>query len=127
MGLLDFLRKKRPAGAGDSEEDADAANHDPSAEDEPPIAVAVVREGCNVPTDGEMLEILRAEAPGCLAVPRTGLSQMRWWAKDDWVANGMRGIATALRKTHGIDPDKTDWHLCEDARGARVGIVFLRR
>ncbi|RMH36442.1 MAG: hypothetical protein D6689_22540, partial [Deltaproteobacteria bacterium] len=93
----------------------------------PVVAVAVVREGHNVPTEEDMRALLAEQAPEYIDLPKTGLNQMRWWREADWVAGGMVQIAVALRRTYGIDPDKTTWTLCKDDRGARCGIVFLRK
>jgi hypothetical protein len=120
MGLFDFLKR------GKGEPDAD--EEEPTADDEPPpVAVALVREGFNVPTDDEMLAVLAAEAPECAELPRTGLSQMRWWREEDWVTSGLRGVARALRHAQDTDPDLATWRIVKDDRGARVAIVFLRR
>ena len=75
----------------------------------------------------DMRELLEAEAPDCVDVPRTGLCQMRWWKEQSWVPGGLKQIAMALRRTYEIDPDKTTWKVCKDDRGARVGIVFMRK
>jgi hypothetical protein len=39
----------------------------------------------------------------------------------------MRGVGAAVAVELGIDPDKTTWRIVKDERGARVGIVMLRR
>ncbi len=124
MGIFDRFRKKSRPVADDGEDDEEWEG---DWEGEPSDAVALVREGHNVPTDREMREVLEAEAPDCVDLPRTGLCQMRWWKERDWVPGGLRQVATALRRTYEIDPDKTTWKVCKDVRGARVGIVFMRK
>lgn len=129
MGIFDRFRRKRreaeEAGADDGDEDDDEWEYDWT--DVPVDAVALVREGHNVPTEPEMRELLAREAPDCVELPKTGLNQMRWWQQSDWIAGGMLTIARAVRNTHGIDPDKTTWKVVKDDRGARVGIVFMRK
>jgi hypothetical protein len=118
MGFFDRFKKK--AAKSEPEPEAD----EPEL---PPDHVVIVREGMSTPTDAEMSSLLGAEAPELLEVPRRGLSQPRWWRQEDWVVSGMRGVGTALVGELGIDPDKTTWRIVKDDRGARVGIVMLRR
>jgi len=124
MGIFDRFRKKSGPDEGEA---ADDEQWEQDWEDEPCDAVALVREGHNVPTDDEMREVLATEAPDCVDLPRTGLCQMRWWKEQGWVSGGLKHIAIALRVTHSIDPEKTTWKVCKDDRGARVGIVFMRK
>lgn len=124
MGIFDRFRNKS---LPEDDEEEDDEEWEDDWEGEPSDAIAVVREGHNVPTDEEMREVLAAEAPDSLDVPRTGLCQMRWWKEQSWVPGGLKQIAMALRRTYEIDPDKTTWKVCKDDRGARVGIVFMRK
>lgn len=119
MGFFDRFRKKaeRPPTEPEPEPEPEA----------PPDHVVIVREGMSTPTDEDMLVLLRAEAPELVEVPRRGLAQPRWWRQEDWVLSGMRGVGAALAGELGIDPEKTTWRLAKDDRGARVGIVMLRR
>ena len=119
MGFFDRFRKKPSEPEREPEPEPEPES--------PPDHVVVVREGMSTPTDDDMQAILRSAAPELLEVPRRGLSQPRWWRQDDWVSSGMRGVGTALAAELGIDPDKTSWSLAKDDRGARVGIVLLRK
>jgi hypothetical protein len=119
MGFFDRFRKKPPEPASEPEP--------PPEPDPPPDHLVLVREGMSTPTDEDMLAVLREAAPELLAVPRRGLSQPRWWRQDDWVSSGMRGVGSALAAELGIDPDKTTWSIVKDDKGARIGIVMLRR
>ena len=127
MGLFDLFRKKSRDDDGGDEELADDEEWEYDWSEVPADAVALVREGHNIPKDEEMLAVLRAEAPDCVALPRRGLNQMRWWRQDEWVPDGMRTVARALRTELEIDPEKCNWKIVKDDRGARVGIVFLRK
>ncbi len=125
MGFFDRFRKK--SADADDEDDELADDEEWDWEDEPADAIAIVREGHNVPTEAEMREVLAVEAPECVDLPKTGLNQMRWWKEEGWVGGGMHGIAKALRHEYEIDLDKTTWKVSRDDRGARVGIVFMRK
>jgi len=127
MGIFDRFRKKRRDEPEPPVDDEDDEELEDDWSEVPVDAVALVREGHNVPTEEEMRAVLAVEAPDCVELPKTGLNQMRWWQQSDWVGGGMLTIARAVRKQHGIDPDKTTWKVVKDDRGARVGIVFMRK
>jgi hypothetical protein len=127
MGIFDRFRKKSRDPEPPEDDAAGVDEYEDDWDSVPPDAVAIVREGHNVPSDEDMRQLLAAEMPDCVDLPRTGLNQMRWWKESGWVGGGMMQIATALRGELGIDPVKTTWRVCKDDRGARCGIVLMRR
>jgi hypothetical protein len=121
MGLFDLFKRKGPKPEAPSTEPSD---WEPEAE---VVAVAVVREGMSLPSDDEMRALIAATCPEHVDLPRAALAQPHWWKQEDWVPGGLRGVARALVRQHDNDPDKATWELVKDARGARVGLVLLRR
>jgi hypothetical protein len=81
----------------------------------------------STPSDPDMQQVLTALVPDAADVPRRGLSQPRWWQKEEWLESGCRGVASALREELQIDPDKTTWKIGRDERGARVAVIVLRK
>jgi hypothetical protein len=124
MGFFDFLKKGKKAPAAPPEEEVAPAEPEPEP---PPDAIVVLREGMSTPGEDDMVALITEILPDGLSAPRRGLSQPRWWPKEEWLSSGIRGVASALRAELGIDPDKTSWKLGKDARGARVAVVILRK
>jgi hypothetical protein len=120
MGLFDLFRKKKG-------EPPPPEPPPPDEPEPPPDAVVVVREGMSVPSEDDIRSVVASLAPDAMDAARRGLSQPRWWQKEEWVASGCRSIATALAAELGIDPDKTSWRIGRDDRGARVAVVILRK
>lgn len=121
MGFFDRFKKR----TSDADDDEDEWEDDWT--DVPAAAIAVIREGFNVPTDDDMRALLRRHAPASAELPCTGMAQMRWFQKEEWVQSGVMGAARALVRVYGIDPAKTTWQVVTDDRGARAAVVFLRR
>ena len=124
MGFFDLFKKKKPSQA---EPETPSEPEPPPEPDPPPDAVVILREGMSTPADEDMVAVLSELLPDALPVPRRGLSQPRWWPKEEWLQSGIRGVAAAVREELHIDPDKTSWKLGKDAKGARVAVVILRK
>jgi len=121
MGFFDLFRKGKKEATPPSEPEP------PPPPEPPPDAVVVLREGMSTPVEDDMVALISEILPEALSVPRRGLSQPRWWPKEEWLESGIRGVASALRDELDIDPGKTSWKLGKDPRGARVALVILRK
>lgn len=124
MGFLQKLFGNRDRAA----EPASAPLEPPAAPEPPPAALVVLRQGMDVP-DGEYLrQVAAAEKPGLPeSVALRGLSQPRWFAKDEWMASGARIVADAFQQELDIDPAKTGYWESRGPDGAKILVVFLRR
>ncbi len=120
---------KSTAVAVSSPADGDAASPAAPATPAPPVAIVILRHGMDVPDEEYLQKTVEAERPGSLAegVVYRGLSQPRWFAKDEWMESGARIVADAYEKELHINPAAAGYWESTGPDGAKILVVFLRR